>query len=73
VRRHLLQKLALEAATTFVGFYLADQALRRWDDFFGFRGLADFANLPLLILVGAALSLFRSVTRPSPWRRIVVG
>jgi len=58
VRHHLLQKLALEAATTFAGFYLADQALRRWDDFFGFRGLADFANLPLLILVGAALSLF---------------
>jgi STE24 endopeptidase len=27
------------------------------DRFFGFKGLADFANLPLLILVGAALSL----------------
>jgi STE24 endopeptidase len=31
--------------------------LLRLDRFFGFRGLADFANLPLLILVGAALSL----------------
>ena len=57
VRRHLLQKLALQAATTFVGFYLADQVLRRWDEFFGFRGLADFANLPLLILTGTALAL----------------
>jgi STE24 endopeptidase len=57
VRRHLLQKLALQAVTIFVGLYLADQALRRWDSPFGFRGLADFANLPLLILVGVAGSL----------------
>jgi len=56
VRHHLLQKLAIQAAATFVGFYLIDRALRRWDTTLGFRGLADFANLPLLILVGAALS-----------------
>jgi STE24 endopeptidase len=49
--------LALQTAATLVGFYLAGQALRRWDSLFGFRGLADFANLPLLLLLGTALSL----------------
>jgi STE24 endopeptidase len=57
VRRHLPQRLVLQAATTFVGFYLADRALRSWSQRFGFYGLSDYANLPLLILTGTALAL----------------
>ncbi len=57
VRRHVFQGLTLQVAATFLGFYLADAVLRRFSGSFGFSGLADFANLPLLALAGTALSL----------------
>lgn len=57
VHRHVFQGLTLQVAATFLGFYLADVVLRRFSGHFGFSGLADFANLPLLALVGTALSL----------------
>ena len=57
VHRHVFQGLTLQVAATFLGFYLADAVLRRFSGYFGFSGLADVANLPLLALVGTALSL----------------
>jgi STE24 endopeptidase len=57
VHRHILQGMAVQGAATFLGFYLADLALRGLTPFFGFRGVSDFANLPLLALVMTALSL----------------
>jgi STE24 endopeptidase len=57
VHRHIFQGMAMQGAATFVGFYLADLVLRRLTPFFGFRGVSDFANLPLLALVMTALSL----------------
>ncbi len=58
VHRHILQGIAIQTAATFLGFYLANVALRRMSHTFGFAGLADFANLPLLALVSTVLSLF---------------
>ena len=58
VHRHILKSIAVQAAVTFVGFWLASGALQyavdnaRW-----FDGLSDFATLPLLILVFSALSV----------------
>jgi STE24 endopeptidase len=57
VYRHLLQRMVMQAAATFLGFYLVQMSLRRLSHFFGFAGLADFANLPLLALVSTVLSL----------------
>ena len=57
VRRHMFQGMALQGAATFLGFYVADWVLRRLTPFFGFRGISDFADLPLLALVATGLSL----------------
>lgn len=57
VHRHVFQGMALQAGATFLGLYLAGVVLRRVSPFFGFRGPADFANLPLLALVATGLSL----------------
>ncbi len=57
VHRHILQSIAVQTAATFLGFYLANFALQRVSHYFGFAGLADFANLPLLALVSTVLSL----------------
>lgn len=57
VHRHILQIIALQSAATFVGFYLIQRLLNRLGPHFGFHGAADFANLPLLALIAAALSL----------------
>lgn len=57
VRRHVVQSIGVQAAAAFLGLDLADFALRRLTPHFGFRGLSDFANLPLLLLVITALSL----------------
>ena len=57
VHHHIGKSLALQAATSFAGFWLAGAALRAFTPRLGFRGLDDFANLPLLALVGAAVSL----------------
>jgi STE24 endopeptidase len=57
VHRHIALSLAVQTGATFLGFFLVDVTLARFSNAFGFRGLADFANLPLLVLVGTALSL----------------
>jgi STE24 endopeptidase len=56
VRHHIVRGLAIEIATTLMGFYAVNAALGAWEPKLGFRGLADFANLPLLLLVTGALS-----------------
>ncbi len=57
VRHHIFQGILIQAGAAFVGFYLADAVLRRWTPYFGFRGVADFANVPLLGLAFVALSV----------------
>ena len=57
VHRHIVQSIALQGAATFVGFYLIHRILTWLGPHFGFQGAADFANLPLLALVTAGLSL----------------
>lgn len=49
--------IALQTALTFAGFYLVHRALAAWSTPLGFRGPADFANLPLLLLISSAASL----------------
>jgi STE24 endopeptidase len=56
VHADIWRELALESALTFASFYAAHQVLVTATPWFGFAGLADFANLPLLMLVGTALS-----------------
>jgi STE24 endopeptidase len=57
VHRHIFQIIALQGAATVVGFYLIHRTLIWLGSHFGFQGAADFANLPLLALVTAGLSL----------------
>jgi STE24 endopeptidase len=57
VKNHIWQGIALQSAMTFLGFYVAGRALPRLSTAYGFRGIADVANLPLLILVMMTLSL----------------
>jgi STE24 endopeptidase len=57
MHRHVFQGLTLQTGATFLGFFLMHIILRRFRGAFGFSGLADFANLPLLGLVVTALSL----------------
>ena len=58
VRKHILKGILLEVAVTFVGFWAANEVLRyAVFDRHMFESLADFANLPLLALVSAVLSL----------------
>jgi STE24 endopeptidase len=57
VHRHIFQIIALQGAATVVGFYLIHRTLIWLGAHFGFQGAADFANLPLLALVTAGLSL----------------
>ena len=57
VHRHIFQSIVLQGAATFAGFYLIQRTLTWLGPHFGFRGAADFANLPLLALVTTILSL----------------
>ena len=58
VHKHIFKSIVIQMAVTLVGFWAADQALRYATYQRGmFDMLADFANLPLLALVSAALSL----------------
>jgi STE24 endopeptidase len=58
VHKHILKSIAVQAGITLVGFWAANWVLHlatdRWRMF---EMLSDFANLPLLILVGTVLSL----------------
>jgi STE24 endopeptidase len=59
VHHHIGKSLALQSVAGLAGFWLADRALRTFGSLprFGFRGIGDFANLPLLLLLAAVLSL----------------
>ena len=57
VHHHILHSLAVQSVATFLGFYLVHVALLHVRGSFGLVGLAHFANLPLLGLVGTTLSL----------------
>jgi len=58
VHKHIFKMVLVQMVVTFIGFWAADEVLRyatdqaRW-----FERLYDFANLPLLALVSAGLSL----------------
>jgi STE24 endopeptidase len=59
VHRHIFKSILLQMAITFVGFWAANEVLRYATyQVHMFDLLSDFANLPLLALVSAALSLF---------------
>jgi len=49
--------LLLQTALTFLSFYAVHRALAAWTVPLGFSGPADFANLPLLVLVSGAVAL----------------
>jgi STE24 endopeptidase len=57
VHHHVFRSIVVQTLTTFLGFYLANACLLKWGPALGFRGVSDYANLPLLILVSMALSL----------------
>ena len=57
VHHHIFQGIGVQATATILGFYLIDRTLGWLTPHFGFQGTADFANLPLLVLVTMALSL----------------
>lgn len=57
VHHHIFRSIALQSAATLAGFYLVSRILGWLGPHFGFRGAADFANLPLLALITTALSL----------------
>ncbi len=58
VHRHILKSIFVQAGITFFGFWLANEVLRFAVERRNmFETMADFANLPLLILVSTVLSL----------------
>ena len=58
VHRHILKSIAMQAGTTFVGFWAANWVLHyAVDRLHMFETLSDFANLPLLVLVSTVLSV----------------
>jgi STE24 endopeptidase len=56
VHRDLWRGIALQVVVVIGGFYFADAVLRAAGEWLGFRGLADPAALPLLMLSGGAWS-----------------
>jgi STE24 endopeptidase len=57
VHRHILKSILVQAGITLFGFWLADEVLRyAVERRHLFETMADFANLPLLILVSTILS-----------------
>jgi STE24 endopeptidase len=57
VHRHIWYGLAFQTALTFLGFWLADIALRFFAAPLHLHGIADIAGLPLLFLVASFLSM----------------
>ena len=58
VNRDIPRLIVVQAVLIFGGFGLVHLALSTWSEPLGFAGVADFANLPLLLLVALAASLF---------------
>jgi STE24 endopeptidase len=57
VHRHILKSILVEAAITVAGFWAANWVLHYAVDQHLFEELSDFANLPLLVVVSAVLSV----------------
>src|ERR1700730_7752009 len=57
VHRHILKSILVQAAITLFGFWAANWVLHYAVDQHMFEELSDFANLPLLVLVSALLSV----------------
>jgi STE24 endopeptidase len=57
VHRHIWYGLAFQMALSFLGFWLADVALRFFAARLQLTGIADVAGLPLLLLVATVLSV----------------
>ena len=57
VRWDIWKMLAVSIALIFVSFFVIDLALVAWIDSLGLRRIDDIAGLPLVILVGAVVSL----------------
>src|ERR1700686_1084404 len=57
VHRHILKSILVQAAITVAGFWAANWVLHYTVDQHMFEELSDFANLPLLVLVSALLSV----------------
>ncbi|HJW98959.1 MAG TPA: M48 family metallopeptidase [Terriglobales bacterium] len=58
VHKHIFKMVLVQMVVTFIGFWAADEVLRyATDQAHWFERLYDFANLPLLALVSAGLSL----------------
>lgn len=59
VHRHILKSIFVQAGVTLLGFWAANWTLHYAIDqhMFDFVQIADFANLPLLVLVSVVLSL----------------
>ncbi len=57
VHKHILKAMLVQAGITFFGFWLANEVLRyAVEQRDMFAGMADFANLPLLVLISTVLS-----------------
>ncbi|HMK31585.1 MAG TPA: M48 family metallopeptidase [Terriglobales bacterium] len=57
VHRHMLKGILVQVGITFFGFWATAEVLRYSVERGMFLTLADFANLPLLVLVSTAMSL----------------
>lgn len=57
VRSDVWKLLAVSTVLIFVSFFVIDLALVAWIDSLGLRGIDDIAGLPLVLIVGAAVSL----------------
>jgi STE24 endopeptidase len=57
VKNHIWQGMAVQSLLTFFGFFAAARLLPHMSASLGFRGIADIANLPLLVLMMTVLSL----------------
>ncbi|HCI86329.1 MAG TPA: hypothetical protein DHV68_05740 [Dehalococcoidia bacterium] len=57
VRWDIWKMLAVSIALIFISFFVIDLALVAWIDSLGLIGIDDIAGLPLVILVGAVVSL----------------
>lgn len=57
VHNDLWKGIAVQSVLALAGFYAVHRALAAWTEPLGFTGIADFANLPLLLLIAASISL----------------
>jgi STE24 endopeptidase len=57
VRGDVWKMMVVQTALVFISFFVIDLALVYWIDSLGLRGIADVAGLPLVLVVGAGVSL----------------